>query len=335
LNFKSTTRAGPLLGPLEGTERLHGLALQWAPLGWRQLQTYQDVFASSGASASKATAFEVPPMLEKMTTAPATAFEGKTCHLCWKNDDGPGYDLWHVLFECPKTTNESAMTRVRRECQRLVTDISNRIQVATANNAASMASTAHAGVDHAAIGDAATIVIRIAQKYDWNCLPVQWLMHCMLLALPFSEKAVCPPIGSQLPTLPASQYSLPLSVGRLFDATVLSSDALRPLADEWCRRVVDCLRAAGRLVTLLRAAAEERREQAKAAARAGAPVQTAPEAHGPGRRRQKSASAAAQTAARAARAAPPATGRSSARAHVGIQGAARTARTAPSTAGRR
>jgi hypothetical protein len=100
----------------------------------------------------------------------ATAIEGKTCHLrlCCDNDDsdGPGYDLWRVLFKCPKTTYESAMARVRvrRECQRLVTDISKRIQVATANNAASMASTAHAGVDHAAIGDAATdILIRIAQ----------------------------------------------------------------------------------------------------------------------------------------------------------------------------
>jgi hypothetical protein len=127
------------------------------------------------------------------------------------------------------------MARVRRECQRLVTDISNRFQVATANNAASKARTAHAGIDHAAIGDAATNVIRIVQTYDWNCLPGQWLMYCMLLALPFIEKVVCPPIGSQLPTLPASQYSLPLAVGKLFDATVLSRDALRPLADEFQR----------------------------------------------------------------------------------------------------
>jgi hypothetical protein len=93
---------------------------------------------------------------------------------------------------------------------------------------------------------------------------------------------------------------VPLAVGRLFDATLLrlSSDALRPLAasDEWCRRVVDCLRAAGRLVTPLREAAEERRELAKAAARAGAPVQVAPEASRPAR--QKPASAAAQTTAR-------------------------------------
>jgi hypothetical protein len=112
---------------------------------------------------------------------------------------------------------------------------------------------------------------------------------------------LCLNLEPWLPTLPASHYSLPLAVGRLLDATVLSSDALRPLADEWCRRVVDCLRAAERLVTPLRAAAEERRELAKAAARAGAPVQAALDASG---RRQKLASAAAQAIARAARAAP-------------------------------
>jgi hypothetical protein len=44
LNLKLyTTRAGPFLGPLEGTE-LGFTALPWAPLGWRQLQTvtYQE-----------------------------------------------------------------------------------------------------------------------------------------------------------------------------------------------------------------------------------------------------------------------------------------------------
>ena len=29
---------------------------------------------------------------------------GKSCHLCDESDDGPGYDLWHVLFECPATS---------------------------------------------------------------------------------------------------------------------------------------------------------------------------------------------------------------------------------------
>jgi hypothetical protein len=45
-----------------------------------------------------------------------------------------------------------------------------------------------------------TNAIRIAQTYDrrdWNYLPGQWLMYCMLLALPFPEKVVCAPIASQ------------------------------------------------------------------------------------------------------------------------------------------
>ena len=35
--------------------------------------------------------------------------------------------------------------------------------------------------------------------------------------------------------LPEEQYALPEAVGRLFDSTILSKDALRPLADAWCR----------------------------------------------------------------------------------------------------
>ena len=27
---------------------------------------------------------------------------GKSCHLCVDSDDGPQYDLWHVLFECKR-----------------------------------------------------------------------------------------------------------------------------------------------------------------------------------------------------------------------------------------
>ena len=117
----------------------------------------------------------------------------------------------------------------------------------------------------------------------------------MLLALPFSAKVVQPPVGSQSPALHALQYSLPLAVGKLFDATVLSSDA-RPLADEWCRRVVGYLRAAGRIVTPLRTAAEERLEGARAAARAA--VQAARTSSGTsesGSRRKPQAAAAQDT----------------------------------------
>ena len=140
-----------------------------------------------------------------------------------------------------------------------------------------------------------------------------------------------PPAGSLSPTLPPAQYSLPVAVGKLFDATVLSSDALRPLADEWCRRVVDCLRAAGSVVTPLRAAAEERREQAKAAARVA--ERAAPLAVSAASGRRRVAEAAAPAAVRAAQAAPLANGRGRARAEI-VKDTARAARAAPSATGR-
>ena len=146
-------------------------------------------------------------------------------------------------------------------------------------------------------------------------------MYCMLLALPFSEKVVVPPQGSQSPALSAAESSLPLAMGKLFDATVLSSDALRPLADEWCRRVVCSLRAAGSVVTPLRAAAEERREHAKAARRAAATT-----GDGASGRRRKPDTAATQDAARTAHAVPQDTGR---------RGRPRAVHAAPKAAGRR
>ena len=58
-----------------------------------------------------------------------------------------------------------------------------------------------------------------------------------------------------IPELPGAQYSLPEAVGRLFDRTILSRDALRPLADAWCRLSVGNLLRAGAIVRPLRAAA--------------------------------------------------------------------------------
>jgi hypothetical protein len=85
--------------------------------------------------------------------------------------------------------------------------------------------------------------------------------------------------------------------------------------------------SAGRLVTLLCAAAEEHRELAgRAAARSGAPLQAALDNSG---RRQKPASAAAQATARAACAAPLLLVEA---VHVSM-GAVRAARSAPSTSG--
>ena len=197
----------------------------------------------------------------------AIAFEGKTCHLCREDDSGPGYDLWHVLFECPATVNHQTIVDVRNECQRFLPDLCRRIASAALDNAKSMSNTEHAGVDHDAIRTAANNAMQLASGYNWDCLPGRWLTYCLLLALPFSAKVVEPPPDSQSPALAASCYSLPLALGRLFDATILSSDALRTLADNWCTRSVAGLRAIGSVVCPLRAAAEERREPARAAAR--------------------------------------------------------------------
>jgi hypothetical protein len=160
------------------------------------------------------------------------------------------------------------MAGVRRACQQFVGELCEHIAEALDVNAASMSNTEHAGVDHEATRAAVRAVQLAVLGYDWDCMPGRWLTYCLLLALPFSEKVVSPPPQSASPALPASQYSLPRVVGRLFDATVLSHDALRPLADDWCRRSVQALRAVGEVVCPLRTAAEERREPARAQARA-------------------------------------------------------------------
>ena len=55
------------------------------------------------------------------------------------------------------------------------------------------------------------------------------------------------------------QYALPVAVGRLFDRTILSSDVLRPLADDWCRLSESNLLRAGAIVRPLRATADKQR----------------------------------------------------------------------------
>ena len=69
-----------------------------------------------------------------------------------------------------------------------------------------------------------------------------------------------------VPELPDEQYSLPEAVGRLFDSTVRSSDALRPLADAWCRLSEGNLLRGRATVRLLRVAAEKQLATATAAA---------------------------------------------------------------------
>ena len=71
-----------------------------------------------------------------------------------------------------------------------------------------------------------------------------------------------------VPELQGEQYLLPLLVGHMFDCTILAGNALRPIADEWCRYAVSGLLRAGRpgVVRPLREAAEKTRAAARALA---------------------------------------------------------------------
>jgi len=56
------------------------------------------------------------------------------------------------------------------------------------------------------------------------------------------------PDPAGVPELTDAQLRLPEAVGHLFDRTILASDALRPLADAWCRHAKACLLRVGRIV---------------------------------------------------------------------------------------
>ena len=62
-----------------------------------------------------------------------------------------------------------------------------------------------------------------------------------------------------VPALTYAEAALPEAVGHLFDCTILASDALRPLADLWCRRAKTCLLRIGGVVRPLVARAEAAR----------------------------------------------------------------------------
>jgi len=147
-------------------------------------------------------------------------------------------------------------------------------------------------VSHEAILAAVDSVRKSAPAYDWNCVPGQWLMYTLLLALPFPASVVrpddqnpvwfCPPKrrvkGLQrdrdltgmpmlpLPVLSEAQFSLPKLVGEMYDCTILPGDAMRPLADTWCRFSETNLLRAGHAVRPLRVAAETARAAVRAAA---------------------------------------------------------------------
>ena len=216
---------------------------------------------------------------------------GKTCHLCDDGDDGPGYDLWHVLFECPATSTHPDIAAVCESCVSFLPRLCDAIDEAVRFNGTSMSNTEHAGVSHNDIIAAVARVREAAPAYNWKCVPGQWLTYTLLLALPFSARVVrpdavspvwlCKPkrrvkgvqrerdltgMPTELPELPDDQYSLPELVGAMFDSTVLAGDAIRVVADTWCRHALDGLHRAGRVVRPLRDAAERTRAAARAAA---------------------------------------------------------------------
>ena len=61
-----------------------------------------------------------------------------------------------------------------------------------------------------------------------------------------------------IPELADALYALPEALGHLFDTTVLSNDALRPLADAWCDLSYSNLLRVGKAIRPLREAANRR-----------------------------------------------------------------------------
>ena len=230
------------------------------------------------------------------TDPSALQFRGKTCHLCCDDEDGPSYDLWHVLFECPATSQSSDVVTVRQSCAEFLLWLCDAIENAVRWNSESMSDTRAAGVSHEQIFATVQRVRDAAPGYDWNCVPGHWLVYTLLLALPFPACVVRPdaqnPVwhckqkrrvkGVQherdlsgrpdlpLPELPDAQFSLPELVGQMFDSVILPGDAMRPVADGWCRFAEGQLFRLGRVVRPLRVAAETVRAAARAAAGAGA-----------------------------------------------------------------
>jgi hypothetical protein len=196
--------------------------------------------------------------------------------------NGPKYDLWHVLFECSATYQIAEIIAVREACKNFATKICDAIADATLNNGMSLSNTRNAGIAHRAISAAVCRVKEVLNAgYEWDCLPGKWLVYTILLAIPFPMKVVRPdsqqPIWIrpmrkrngvalqpelcgkpvEVPVLSDANYALPDALGRLFDATVLSNDALRPLADAWCDFAYSNLLRIGKAVRPLRDDAEE------------------------------------------------------------------------------
>ena len=115
----------------------------------------------------------------------AIAFDGKTCHLCCEGDNGPGYDLWHVLFDCPAsaTINHPAMVGLRRTCQSYVGKLCKLIRSAAEANSSSMSNTENSGVNHRFIQLHSKLsglridMIGTACRADGRCTASSWQCH--------------------------------------------------------------------------------------------------------------------------------------------------------------
>ena len=221
----------------------------------------------------------------------AIQLRGKSCHLCSNSDDGPGYDLWHVLFECSATHAHVDVVAVRQSCVAFLPQLCDAIEEAVRQNGASMSNTEHAGVSHRDIVAAVNRVRDVASAYNWDSVPGRWLSYTLLLALPFPKRVVrpdaehpvwlCAPkrrvkgvqrernlvgMPADVPLLADDQYLLPELVGAMFDCIVLAGDALRPVADIWCRHALNGLFRVGHVVRPLRDVAERARAAARVAA---------------------------------------------------------------------
>lgn len=244
--------------------RLGNLAMQQYPFVRASLSEATDQRGPAGRSRSEAIALRCR--------------SAKKCRLCANSEAAPAYDLWHVLFECPQTSQTPEVTGVRQSCREFIPQLCDAVESAVDFNASSLSDTRNAGVQHGDILDAVNAVRQAATGYDWDCTPGQWLIYTLLLALPFPAKVVRPdaadpvwkrklrqgrqldlrgaPDPAEVPVLSDSQCVLPEAMGRLFDCTVLARDALRPLADLWCRHAKACLLRIGGVVRPLVGRAE-------------------------------------------------------------------------------
>lgn len=216
-----------------------------------------------------------------------TIYNGKTCMLC---NSGEGYDLWHVLFECPQTCLLPAVQSVKAGCAKMLKHLCKLSLRADSTNKVAMNKISDTG-HISTIPTAVAAVQEAIAGYQWDCLPGRWLQYLLILAMPYSERVVKPTddglswthaqlikrrqnkrqkLGQieivrpdrtpvEAPHLAEAQYHLPELVGRLYDSILLPANALRPLANAWIHWSRRQILAVGEVVSPLRLAAERKR----------------------------------------------------------------------------